>query len=74
MPSRYRFGIEQFSRQRPNLPIFNDIESILDQLEKYWLLRERFKRGGHKGIRRKPWWPAPPHFKPSDEGEQGPLV
>ena len=73
MPSRYKEGLE-INKRRPNFVIFNDYEPILDQLQKYWLLRERFKRKGVRGIRRKKMFPTPAHLQPSDEGEQGPLV
>ena len=75
MPSRYNLGIEDFSsEERPNIPIFNDYEAIQDQLMKYYLMRERLRRRGIRGIRRKKRTPKPSHFTPNDRGEQGPLV
>ena len=54
MPSRYQYGIEELNERRPNYPVFNDVEPILNQLQKYWLLRERFNvikiRGGARCV------------------------
>ena len=74
MPSRYQYGIEKLNERRPNYPVFNDVESILNQLQKYWLLREQFRRRGHRGIRRKMRTPSPSHFTPNDRGKIGPLA
>ncbi len=75
MPSRYNLGIEDFdSEKRPNYPIFNDYEVIQDQLMKYYLMRERLRRRGIRGIRRKKWPQPLSHFIPNDRGEEGPLV
>ncbi|MBL7202829.1 MAG: hypothetical protein ISS63_00675 [Desulfobacteraceae bacterium] len=48
MPSRYREGIEGIGRTRPNSPVFNDQEPILEQIIKMWMIREQLRQKGYK--------------------------
>lgn len=53
MPSQYEKGIEGIlGRTRPNSPVFNDQESILEQIIKMRMIREQLRRKGYKVKRR----------------------